>query len=469
MRLQPSHSRKAPEAKRARDLAENKALLGLQKAVTIARAERSFLVTITASSKSPEQAAQLANSVVQAYGDVNAVDRMAAARRLAADLNARVEDLRRQLAESETKLLNFKVEHNLVGLNDKAIAERRVSEATDALAAAENREAQARARLKQLEAAPADLGAVAAFGPDPEVAAIAGPDRRDGPPRAANSNSSKAIWATSTHPSSPARRGCANSTGASRRRWRACAAPPRPSSTRRRRRPAGLNEKLSDLAAETTRAREFEAPMHEMEADIEAKRKALTVLQTRWHDAEDMSRREAPNFRIISPARAPNSQGKTFGAILWTLAGALIGTALAFAGLALVSLFETPKDADAAETGANPPPNSRMNRSPPKRRRRNARALDCLGELPAIARADERRAGDDAALLSEAFRRPHSPFSETVEAIYDRLKAEAEKRAPSPASARSSCWSRRRGRRPAPRRSPPISPASPRQRASARC
>ena len=156
-----------PEAKRARDLAENKALLGLQKAVTIARAERSFLVTITASSKSPEQAAQLANSVVQAYGDVNAVDRMAAARRLAADLNARVEDLRRQLAESETNLLNFKVEHNLVGLNDKAIAERRVSEATDALAAAENREAQARARLKQLEAAPADLGAVAAFGPDP--------------------------------------------------------------------------------------------------------------------------------------------------------------------------------------------------------------------------------------------------------------------------------------------------------------
>ena len=117
----------------------------------------------------------------------------------------------------------------------------------------------------------------------------------------------------------------------------------------------GLNKKLSDLAAETTRAREFEAPMHEMEADIEAKRKALTVLQTRWHDAEDMSRREAPNFRIISPARAPNSQGKTFGAILWTLVGGLIGTALAFAGLALVSLFETPKDAEAEETPRRTP------------------------------------------------------------------------------------------------------------------
>jgi uncharacterized protein involved in exopolysaccharide biosynthesis/Mrp family chromosome partitioning ATPase len=411
----------SPEVKRARDLAENKALLSLQKAVTIARAERSFLVTITASSKSPEQAAQLANSVVQAYGDVNAVDRMAAARRLAADLNGRVEDLRGQLGESETKLLNFKVEHNLVGLNDKAIAERRVSEATDALAAAENREAQARARLKQLEAAPADLGAVAAFGPDPESRQlqilIEGRAAARGELEQLESNLGD------LHPSVVA--GKARLREFDRRLAQALAGLRRSARAQldeAQAQAAALNKKLSDLAAETTRAREFEAPMHEMEADIEAKRKALTVLQTRWHDAEDMSRREAPNFRIISPARAPNSQGKTFGAILWTLAGALIGTALAFAGLALVSLFETPKDAEAEKAPAPLAESLAVETPAPE-----PRVLDCLGDLPAITRADERRAGDEAALLAEAFRRPHSPFSEAVEAIYDRLAAEAEK------------------------------------------
>ena len=144
-------AQESADARRARDLAENKALVRLQKAIKIQRAERSFLVNITATDKSPEKAAQLANAMVKAYGDVNTVDRNSAARWLATELKGRIEETRRQLGDTESKLLSYKTEHNLVGLHDKAITERRTTEATDALASAENREAQARARVKQLE------------------------------------------------------------------------------------------------------------------------------------------------------------------------------------------------------------------------------------------------------------------------------------------------------------------------------
>ncbi|MDI9848040.1 exopolysaccharide transport family protein [Rhodoblastus sp. 17X3] len=415
------------DARRARDLAENKALLGLQKTVAITRAERSFLVNITVSDKNPERAADLANAVVKAYGEVNAMDRMASARRLAADLNARVDNLRQQLGESETKLLNFKIEHNLVGLNDKAIAERRISEAADALTAAENREAQARTRLKQLETAPSDIGAVAAFGPDPESrqlqVLIEG--------RAAARGELEELQSSlgDLHPAVVA--GKARLREFDRRISQSLAGLRRSARSQLAEAQAqaqAMNKKLADLAAETTRAREFEAPLHEMESDIEAKRKALTVLQTRWHDADDMSRREAPNFRIISPARAPNTQGKAVGAVTWTVAGGVIGSALALGGLALASMFETAKEAETGETQppapkspAPLPPSS----EPPATRRRT---LECLAELPAIKGAAGAPDSAAVALLSEAYRRPGSPFSAAVEAIYDRLEAEARKR-----------------------------------------
>ncbi|WP_374544675.1 exopolysaccharide transport family protein [Rhodoblastus sp.] len=413
---EPDATDESPEARRARELAENKALLGLQKSIAISRAERSFLVSITGSDKSPERAAQLANAVVQAYGDVNAADRMAAARRLAADLSSRVEDLRRQLGEAETKLLDFKVEHNLVGINDRAIAERRVSETTDALTAAENREAQARARLKQLETAPADLGAVAAFGPDPESRQLQ--VLVEG--RAAARGELEQLQSTlgDLHPAVVA--GKARLRDFDRRISQAVEGLRRSARSQlaeAQGQAAALNKRLTDLAAESIRARAFEAPARELEADIESKRKALVALQTRWREAENMSRREAPNFRIISPARAPNAQGKTVGALLWTIAGGVIGLALALGGLAVAALFEAPQESQERMRSEGEP-----TASPPAARRK----VDALADLPAIDPTPGAEEDPAAAFLSEASRRPRSAYSRMVQAVYDRLLAEAE-------------------------------------------
>jgi Mrp family chromosome partitioning ATPase len=403
----------------------------LQKAVTITRAERSFLVNVTVADKSPDRAAQLANAVVDAYGEVNAIDRMAAARRLATDLSARVDDLRRELGGSETKLLNFKVEHNLVGMNDKAVFDRRVSETTDALAAADNREAQARARLKQLESAPTDLGAVSAFGPDPESRQLQ--VLVEG--RAAARGELEQLQSTlgDLHPSVVAGkarlrefdRRIAQALEGLRRAAKSQAAEAQAQA-------AALNRKLAELTEESTRARQFDGPMHELEADVEAKRNALAALQGRWREAEDMSRREAPNFRIISPARAPNAHGATAGAILWTLAGGIIGVALALGALALLAMFETPAQPDerfAESDGAMPRPaaGAAEDAVASSVEAQAECAVDCLGDLPAIEPLPDRRTGDRSAHLTEAFLRPASSFSRSVETIYERLTAEAER------------------------------------------
>jgi polysaccharide biosynthesis transport protein len=420
----PQESGADADAARARLLAENKALIQLQKAVTITRAERSFLVNITVADKSPEHAAELANAVVEAYGEVNAIDRMAAARRLASDLSARVDDLKGDLGVAETKLLNFKIEHNLVGMNEKAVFDRRVSETTDALAAADNREAQARARLKQLESAPSDLGAVSSFGPDPESRQLQ--VLVEG--RAAARGELEQLQSTlgDLHPAVVAGkarlrefdRRIAQALEGLRRSAKSQAAEAQSQA-------AALNKKLAELTDESNRARKFDGPMHELEADVDAKRKALAALQGRWREAEDMSQREAPNFRIISPARAPSAHGKTFGAILWTVAGGVIGVALAIGGLALLALVETPAGLDAqpgGQAGKQPEATPRLVE------RENESPVACLGDLPAIAPLPDRRPGDRSGHLTEAFLRPDSAFSRSVETIYQRLRAEADAR-----------------------------------------
>ncbi|MCI4680453.1 exopolysaccharide transport family protein [Rhodoblastus acidophilus] len=422
----------SPEARRARELAETKTLLVLQREIAITRAERSFLVTITAAAKSPERASELANAVVKAYGDVNAIDRMASARRLAADLNMRVEDLRRQLGDSESKLLNFRVAHNLVGMNDKAISQRRIAETTDALTAAENREAQARARLKQLEASPRDVGAVASFGPDPESRQL----QLLIESRAAARNELEQLQGTlgDLYPSVVA--GKARLRELDRRIAQSLAGLRRSTKAQlgeAQSQVAALSKQLDGLSAETTRAREFEPRIQEMESDIEAKRKSLAMFQTRWREADDMSRREAPNFRIISPARAPSAKNKAVSMALWTVAGGVVGAALAFGALAFATIFEAPGAAPAADDEDGEQARDVFDEEGGKEdAAREALApssqpLECLGDLPVIAPAAG-PPGDGAAFLSEARKRPHSPFSETARAIYRRLREENDRR-----------------------------------------
>jgi uncharacterized protein involved in exopolysaccharide biosynthesis/Mrp family chromosome partitioning ATPase len=423
----PEDSQESFEMRRARELAENKALLKLQKAVGIGRAERSFLVNITVTDPSPERAASLANALVKAYGEVNTVDRNTAARRMAAELNTRVEAARRNLSDTEAKLQSYKIDHNLVGVNDKTITERRVTEATDALTQAENKEALARARLKQLESAPFDVGGVASFGPDPESRQLQ--VMLEGRAVARSELENQESNFGDRHPVVIAgrarlhefdRRITAALDGL-RRSTRAQIAEAQSQT-------GAMQRKLADIAVHFSHARESDVALREMEENLEAKRKALTALEGKQREANDLSRLEGASFRSVSPARIPNVQGETTVLALWVVFGAFIGVALAISILAARAIFE--------EAGLSSPAVSAPFAPAPLGGGESFEVggMPILAALPMIAGAGNRHAPAPFAAMSEAATRPQSPYSAAVQALLLRLMRTAAVRPDAPLS-----------------------------------
>jgi len=409
-------------ARRAQELAENRALIKLQKSVTVTRAERSLLVSITVTDPDAANAAAIANAIVKAYGEVNEIDRTAAAHRNAIDLASRVEDLRKALGESQDKLQAYKKQNSLVGLNDRSIIERRVSETTDSLAAAERADVQARARLKQLEASPNDIGAVAAFGSDPESrqlqVLIVG--------RAATAAEAEQLESTlgERHPALIAakarlrdynKRINANLEGL-RRTARAQIAEAQTQVAANKRR-------LAAAANEMEKIKQADPSLRQLEDTVEAKRKALTELELRQRLGETGGV-AAGGFRIVSPARVPPVEGKTVSAALWCILGAMIGVALSIAGLAFRVIFDntaitaaplTSCDADAA---TNSPASEKLD-FPDE--------YPVIASLPMIAPRRDLRALNGAEAQTEVWRRPTSSYALEVASIFERLRHSCER------------------------------------------
>ena len=150
------------------DLDESRALALLQRATTVQRLERRFIIDVTVSDSSPSRAAMLANGTVKAYMDQDAIDRNEAAKRLTDELTGRLERLRQNFREAGEKVQSFRTKNGLVGAQDKLVIEQRLTEATTTLSIAESREAQLQGKLSQL-ANPSNLmNTIGAIGTDPD-------------------------------------------------------------------------------------------------------------------------------------------------------------------------------------------------------------------------------------------------------------------------------------------------------------
>ena len=320
------------------EFSETRALALLQKALFVQRAERSFIVDVTVANSSPQVAARLANAVVKAYIDEDAIDRNAAAKRLTADLGSRLEGLRQALRNSETKVETFRASKGLVGGRDKFVLEQRLTEATTALSTAQNREARARAKLEQLENKPADIAAIGSLDSDPsarklvllidrqtaartEVAQLAG-SLLDGHPALISARSKAMKIDRSINETITQVRRVAESELA------------RTSSET-----AEFNANMAKLTADLSKARQAEVELRALERDAEGNRKILEAFETRSREASEFGQIDATNLRIVSPARAPNVQDSLRSVIMWSIISALIGALLVMSGIALAAVL----------------------------------------------------------------------------------------------------------------------------------
>ena len=136
----------ASEAERIRS-----AVIALEDRVTVRRPERTFVMDVSVKANQPEKAAALANAVAQAYFDQQNAAYADMARRAAAVLTGRLDDLRDRVREAETRVQAFKAAHGLVGTRSQLSSEQQLTEANAQLAQSQGRVVQAQARLDEAQ------------------------------------------------------------------------------------------------------------------------------------------------------------------------------------------------------------------------------------------------------------------------------------------------------------------------------
>ena len=131
---------------------EETALRTLAKRLSVRRAEKTFIISISVTSEDAAKAARLANAVARAYIHTQTAARAAAASRVNSLLSGRLEDLRRQVAEAEEAVAAFKRSHNIVATKKGQLEnEARLARLGEELVKARSRAAAARAKYENIK------------------------------------------------------------------------------------------------------------------------------------------------------------------------------------------------------------------------------------------------------------------------------------------------------------------------------
>jgi succinoglycan biosynthesis transport protein ExoP len=113
----------------------------------------SRLVNVSYSSPDPKFAAEVANTLGQAFIEQSLDLRFSASQEAAQWLEKKLAEARKKMEESETKLNRYKREHNIVALDDKeSITAQKLEQLNKELVSAQTRRMEAEARYQEVEA-----------------------------------------------------------------------------------------------------------------------------------------------------------------------------------------------------------------------------------------------------------------------------------------------------------------------------
>src|SRR5579859_5160744 len=139
------------------------ALIELKRHLQVRRAERTYVVDVSVSSRDAAKAARLANAIAQAYLAEQTEVRSDAARQISQSLTARLNELRESVRRAEDRVQAFKESHNIVGASGQLVNEQQLSDLSNQLGGARARTAAAKARLDQIEAVQKSKTEIGAF------------------------------------------------------------------------------------------------------------------------------------------------------------------------------------------------------------------------------------------------------------------------------------------------------------------
>lgn len=127
------------------------ALRRLRLLTSTRRNERSYVIDISVSARTPQRAAELANAVAAAYLEEQASANANFNRRISDAITSQLERMREAVSRSEQAVAAYKVANNLVGSRDKLVTDQELTEANTQLANAKVRLNEAQARVKLID------------------------------------------------------------------------------------------------------------------------------------------------------------------------------------------------------------------------------------------------------------------------------------------------------------------------------
>ena len=123
----------------------------LKRSVQVKRAERTYVVDVSVTSREPAKAARIANAIAQAYLEEQTDVRSDAARQVSQSLSARLSELKDRLRQAEDRVETFKASNNILGSSGQLVNEQQLTELNNQLGLARARTAAAKARLDQVQ------------------------------------------------------------------------------------------------------------------------------------------------------------------------------------------------------------------------------------------------------------------------------------------------------------------------------
>lgn len=127
------------------------ALNELKRRVKVKRDERTYVVEVDVTSRDPNKAVRIANTIAQAYLAEQTQVRADAARQVSQSLSSRLQELKDSVRDAEEKVENYKERNHLLAANGQLVTDQQLTDMNNQLSAARARTADAKARLEQVE------------------------------------------------------------------------------------------------------------------------------------------------------------------------------------------------------------------------------------------------------------------------------------------------------------------------------
>ena len=144
------------------------ALESLAKATKVARAENTYVIEITVTTKEAVKSARLANAIAAAYTDDQRDATASATRNVSTSIEDRLSELQAGVRDAEQKVQSYKTANNVTSVEGRPLVDTRMNELSQRLAAAVSATAETKSKLDTIEGAMRQRGDVASVVSDTE-------------------------------------------------------------------------------------------------------------------------------------------------------------------------------------------------------------------------------------------------------------------------------------------------------------